>query len=156
MNKFNVLFLLGLGLISKVNASQFTNSGTFKSDSPVNLEYRIFSGSGRLEAPEITIKAEFFTYTGVIHCDGQCSIISENEFDPKAFVFEGDGQCQITIGERTFLLDEVDSQGNADISSNEYTTDNYYFNLFMGGCVSIIVVRLIYDKYYNKQNVHVQ
>ncbi len=155
INKFNVVLLMSLGLVSFTYASQFNNSGTFTSDSPLNLNYRIFCGSGRLEAPEITIKAEIFAYTSVIHCDGQCIIISEKEFDPKSFTFEGGGQCQITIGDRTFLLGEVDSGSDFDTSSKEYSADNYYFYLFIVGCVSSIALRLIYDKYYNKQNVYV-
>ena len=56
-----------------------------------------FKGVGYMEAPDITIMAEKFEYTGIINCGRKCNITVKEPFDAEMFKREGEGEFIITV-----------------------------------------------------------
>lgn len=72
-----------------------------------------FKGSGYCKSPEIYITVGKFEFTGTIHCDGVCVIISKESFDENLFKRSGNGKFVINI-----ISNEIkDSSGDILVSA---------------------------------------
>lgn len=54
-------------------------------------------GNGYMESPEIEITTKKFTFTGIIKCDGKCTIKTQVPVDQKKFKREGKGEFVFTV-----------------------------------------------------------
>ena len=113
----SLMCCLSLFCTSQVEAG-FTNSGRMQSNQlnlsvggtldnngeligieSANIKCDTLSGKGLIKLSQITIKAKLFAFTGVIECDGKCTITTGSTFNKKMFKRKGKGEFVFVIDE---------------------------------------------------------
>lgn len=113
----SILFLLALVVVQTAEAGFSTNGrmqsknlnlsigGVLENNGQLigldaaNLSCDRLTGKGLISAPQITIKAKTFAFTGVIECDGKCTITTSSPFNERMFKKRGNGEFVIIIEE---------------------------------------------------------
>jgi len=73
------------------------NTGQLVGRKSVKLNCHKLVGDGLIKSPEIRIKAWEFEYTGTIHCDGFCEIITRKPVPEGSFIKSGKGKFTIRV-----------------------------------------------------------